>query len=73
MSDIHESTIEVIRFSGKRKEFLIWKAKFMARANQKKQRRIIIGDETIPSKADYLVALAIDSATRSATQQLCAK
>ena len=73
MSDVHESTIKVIRFNGKRKDFLVWKAKFMARANQKKVHRIISGDDTIPAKSDYEVALAIDSATRTAAQKLTVK
>ena len=63
MSDSQEKSIRVIEFSGKSSDWKIWSRKFLARANRKGYKKLLLGEATIPSETGYTNSLGKSDAT----------
>ena len=49
-----ETSIKVIQFSGKQKDWAVWEEKFMARAKRKGFKDLLLGKTTIPKTSEVL-------------------
>ena len=49
MTEAAETSIKVISFSGAKKDWEIWKYKFLARASRKGYKDLLTGKEAIPA------------------------
>src|SRR6056300_127745 len=55
MQKAEDKAIRVITFSGKQEEWSVWEAKFLAKANRKGFKKVLLGSEKVP-KDDELNA-----------------
>ena len=60
VSNIPETTVKTILFSGRKSDFLYWKGKFTARSHKKKYGGILSGKAKIPKSTDYEDALKMN-------------
>ena len=51
-STMAETSIKVIKFSGKRQDWIPWQVQHLARATRKWQREVLEGSVTIPTKTE---------------------
>ena len=47
-----ETSVKVIKFSGKRQDWIAWHVKHLARATKKGHREVLLGNVVIPTKAE---------------------
>ena len=52
MSEKQETSIKVIPFSGKKKDWVTWNEKFMARAKRRGYKDLLLGKADIPKSTD---------------------
>eukprot|EP00956_Cyclotella_meneghiniana_P039716 scaffold177807_cov69-Cyclotella_meneghiniana.AAC.1 len=52
MSDKGEKSIKVIYFTGKPQGWRVWNRKFLARANRVGYKKLLLGDETVPTESE---------------------
>ena len=52
MSDKGEESIKVIYFTGKSQGWHVWNKKLLARANRLGYKKLLLGDETIPTETE---------------------
>ena len=68
MSDGQEKTIRIITFSGKQKDWRMWSAQFLARANRKGFKNVLLGKMEVPSEDEEF-----DIATTTGKEKLMAR
>ena len=56
MPSLEQKSIKVIEFSGKDKDWKIWSRKFLAQASRKGYKKLLTGDEVIPTESQYSLA-----------------
>ena len=49
---VDEKPIRVIVFSGKQQDWTMWEEKFLARANKKGYKKLLVGSETAPKDGE---------------------
>jgi hypothetical protein len=65
-----ETSIKVIQFSGKQKDWAVWEEKFMARAKRKGFKDLLLGKATIPKTSDVLDEKSDDDKKKKIRQKM---
>ena len=61
MGRLVQKIIRVIEFSGQKGDWRYWSRKFLAKGNLLGWKKLVIGDEICPTKAEYLSAKSVDT------------
>ena len=61
MGRLVQKIIRVIEFSGRKGDWRYWSQKFLAKGNLLGWKKLVIGDEICPTKAEYLSAKSVDT------------
>ena len=72
MGKLEEKSIRIIEFMGKKADWRIWSRKFLARANRKGYKDVIVGKEYIPTLSEYNEAVALESQTEDSESTIAA-
>ena len=64
MTKVEEKSIHVLEFTGRHEDWKVWSVKFLARGSKKGYKSVVIGDEILPKKANYLTAKGKIAQTR---------
>ena len=70
MSSLEEKSIRVIEFSGKSSDWKIWSRKFLARANRKGYKKLLLGEAKIPTEDQYTLACGEANSSEKKTVKL---
>ena len=62
-SNTDERSIRVLPFSGKSSDWKIWSRKFLARANRRGYKNILLGKDKVPTESEYVLATGETNAT----------
>ena len=54
MSLTDNKAIRAIAFSGKQEEWSVWEAKFLAKANRKGFKKVLLGKKIAPTRARFV-------------------
>ena len=72
MGKLEEKSIRIIEFTGEKSDWRIWSRKFLARANRKGYKDVIVGKEHIPTLSEYDEAVALESQTEDSESTIAA-